>query len=186
MTGLQSRTLFSVVAVLVGAAGCTTVPGACRSNSFTDEQCRHPDTDELDTGPFLELEPSIALLEIDHDAEAWTYAVELQGWSGLVTVEIRQVLGLDQWEETHPLDDVDYAKDGTWDRWYKRLFVESDWAAQIDGVSTRFPPTDAQQALLTWMVSAWDRSLTAVQDCVVLGADTSLFTGYGCREWTGE
>ena len=172
--------------LIPSATACQTTPGACRSHGFTEQQCHQDDTDGVDTGPFLEMSPEISLIQVSVDGAAWAFSVELQGWSGLVTVDMREVQGEETWAETHPLDNVDYARDGTWDKWYKRIFVVSDWADQVDGVSTRFPANEGQVGRITWMVSAWDRALESVKDCVTWGADPSLYNGFGCREWTWE
>lgn len=181
------RLLWSIPVLLAPAmAACQTTPGACRSRGFTDQQCHQDDTDAPDTGPFLQISPEIELIQVSVDGAAWTFSVELEGWSGLVTVEMREAQGEEIWTESHALDNVDYARDGTWDRWYKRIFVVSDWADQVDGTSTRFPANEGQADRLTWMVSAWDRSLEAIQDCTTWGADLSLYSGFGCREWEWE
>jgi len=180
------HTALGLPAILVIATGCPSVPGACEANSFTDQKCDNPDSSIPDTGPFVGFDPTFSSIDVAWDGEAWIYGVELGGWAGLVTIDMRAVEGTSEWAETHPLDDVDFAKDGTWDRWYKRIFVVTTVDQQRDGVSTMFPATEAQAGLMTWMATSWDRALTTAIDCRVWGQDILLFAEYGCVEWRGE
>lgn len=169
----------------LGGFGCGNGEPACDTADPDDTACRSSASDETgDTGTWYALDPEVSEITVTYDASSWEYTVTLEGWSGLVTLDIHGLAGDDQeWTEYHELDNRDYARNGTWDIWGRTLFVVDEVEEQQSGVSTAFAGTDEVAEALTWMVTAYDRTVAEVEDCAVWGADTAVFEGYDCREW---
>ena len=170
--------------LLSALTACSSPSAECDSANPDDTAC--PASTPDDTAAWVPLDPEISDIDVVLADDSWTYTVSLVGWSGLVTLTIQQQQAEDStWQEQHDLSNKDYARDGTWDIWYKTLFVV-DEADQVDGVSTVFPADESQTGALTWMVTAWDMQLAAPADCVVWGLDIQIYEEHGCREWSVE
>lgn len=173
-----------IALVLLGALpACRANKPYCEAHDFTEQDCWDTREEPQDTGPFLPLDPVIDVISCTYDPSAWTYTVELDGWAGKVTVDVIRPDEGRTIQETHTLDDIDYARDGTWDIWSRTVFVVADPSDQMDSISTSFPGTESMAVTLTWMATTWDRSLERLVDCTVWGNDLSLFDAYGCRPW---
>ncbi len=154
---------------------------ACHSSKDTASTGLREDED---TAGQSTLDPYIVDRQYGFTSESWSYEVTLQGWAGLVTLDIEQDDATFSWAEEHDLENIDFASDGTWDIWAKTLFIIQDQEEQIDGASTLFSGTQERADSMTWMVTAYDMDLSTAVDCIVWGASPRLFHRQACRLWT--
>ncbi len=122
----------------------------------------------------------IDVVTYSYDSTEWEYGVDIIGWAENVTMYITQNTS-SPWEEEHDLANIEYAEDGSWDRWEILLPVVS-FNEYESGVNTFFQGSAAMEATMAWRIDAYDAG--AVVDCVVWGSDISLVDTGDCREIT--
>ncbi len=137
------------------------------------------DTDWHDTSWWISTE--INIVSYGADATSWIYEVELIGWGSLVTIDIYRNEGGDVWEESHELLNIEYDPNGEWDRWGITLPIVTDPMDQIDSVNTWFEGTEAMEATMTWMVTAYDMD-GYFADCAVWGKRIEYYASHECWE----
>ncbi len=155
---------------------CLDTDGSCETGEV--EECT--DTDGCDTAVEELPETEIDAVIYGYDATEWTYNVDIIGWAENVTMYITQNTS-SPWEEEHDLANIEYAEDGSWDRWEILLPVVS-FNEYESGVNTFFQGSAAMEATMAWRIDAYDAG--AVVDCVVWGSDISLVDTGDCREIT--
>ena len=137
------------------------------------------DTDWDDTGWSIPTE--INTVSYGFTSTRWIYEVELIGWGSLVTIDIHRDEGGDVWEESHELGQGDYDPSGTWDRWGITLPIVADPKEQADDVNTWFEGSEAMEATMTWMVTAYDMD-GYFADCAGWGKRSEYYASHGCWE----
>lgn len=138
------------------------------------------DTDWDDTG--WSIPPAeINIVSYGANSTRWIYEVELIGWGSQVTLDIYRDEGGDVWEEYHEFDEIAYDPDGDWDRWGTTLPIVADPKEQLDSVNTWFEGSEAMEATMTWMVTAYDMD-GSFADCAVWGKRIEYYASHGCWE----
>ncbi len=169
---------FYVLALCLPLMGCFGTEDKCDSG----DDCETGDTTTETGDSWVYVPTEIDVVSYGYDSAEWWYSVDLFGWADNVELDIYQYEGGYTWEEYHPLENSDYAGDGTWDLWEITLPITTDWTAQEDGVNTLYEGNSDRESTLTWMITAYEGS--DVADCVVWGKRQETFDSYGCREIT--
>jgi hypothetical protein len=104
-----------------------------------------------------------ASVECDGDAAEWSIAVETDAWTGNGEVWL-SADGV--YVETHGLDSVEAAGDGTSDRLELELDVEPDWRDVSLGSSTAF---NCDEPGVAGVILVFTRTGDETADCVAFG-----------------
>ncbi|MCO4746955.1 MAG: hypothetical protein KC912_19310 [Proteobacteria bacterium] len=117
----------------------------------------------------------------DCDATGYTYDVKTDGWAGDMTLDIFETgawtgtNNADVWDEFHPMSNVEFAQDGSWDTWDLELTSVATTGEVTSGTSTLFQcfQTDGttprhDDASLTWKAEMLDDN-DALMDCAIWG-----------------
>jgi hypothetical protein len=134
---------------------------------------------DADADADTDSDADLNILAFDKRCEStrWTYgATSLNIITGM-TLEIHAGRGATAWDETHSLRTMGEDKKTGIERWSALLAIESDAGAYNADRNTLY--TCAQEADMTWQLTATYRD--GFVECVVTGADPSVFTG-SCRE----
>ncbi len=111
----------------------------------------------------------------------WGYSVVANGEIRRAYVEIAGNAGGAAHDENHGLELVNRQEDPARDTWALDLPVVAV-GEQVDGTNTAFVTAD--ETGMTWMATAVIPD--AGSDCVVWGANTSIFDSFGCRSITPD
>lgn len=148
------------------------------ADSDDDSGIRYIDSGEDTGGVIYDLE--IDSVTYGYDSSEWSYEVDCRGWAEAATIAFHQDVSGYVWEEEHEMGNYDWDPAGAWDVWGITLPIVTDYTQQVDDENTLFAGDPATEATMTWMIQVWENG--GVGDCVVWGADTSVFASYGCRE----
>lgn len=163
--------------------------------SDTDE--RPPDTDEssgasfvgewadpgVREGPLLITSFSVGCTPDVGEDGLWTYRATTSGWTtdGLVFVDQDTS---NPWSEEHDLFSVDYCEDGSCDLLERVLEGVFAYRDQVVNQTTLFDCDAPTIGTMMGMLSVYDLDGN-LADCVVWGADTSIYAQYGCADANG-
>lgn len=119
-------------------------------------------------------------------SNAWTYEAITDGWAASMTLDIVETGDgswstnpAAVWDEFHDFDDnVDYAEDGSWDRWQVVLRGVSTPSAQVSGETTLFTCGYHAADSLSWKATMYGD--TEILDCGVWGHRPLEAYGSGC------
>ncbi|TNE84763.1 MAG: hypothetical protein EP330_28520 [Deltaproteobacteria bacterium] len=112
---------------------------------------------------------------------AYRYDFMTAGWADDMDLTVRETSSTTPWEEFHALVNLEFAEDGTWDRWGADLGHVSSQAAVVSGETTFFDCATQGATELAWMVRVHAQS--AMVDCAVWGHEATYFNdhnGYEC------
>jgi len=128
--------------------------------------------DSADLGPFFAADPVIDTIdfECDEDAEAWTFVVRTQGWTGGGWLWMGKTVAD---AESHKIGSVGAAADGSTDKLKLKLKISADWRDASANSSTRWLCSDLDA--LSMMTTVYDPKADHVVDCRAWGADTTLW-----------
>lgn len=180
--------LITIAAVLVA---CKPMPERCVRGTFLDEARRecvpmvpedYPGETEPpapEGGPIGQYDGPWQLATVDSECDGAAFVVEIttDGWAANMRFRIGDTSGwsggptTDVTRENHPMNQVDFAQDGSWDRW--DLILEGAVASQAVtlGTSSQF---DCAQTGLTFRADMLDDS-SGLMDCGIWGDQPDAF-----------
>jgi len=147
------------------------------------------DTGYYDTGFNGDTAPLITQIDYGCDVgnpDQWWFDVTNEGWAGDVTVDLFETgdgawgsgnVGA-VWDERHYMTNVEWAEDGSWDRWDLTLSDVESPGSQTAGRSTLFGCAWNDGRSLAFMATAYDDN-GRFADCAIWGHESEqYFNGY--------
>lgn len=143
-----------------------------------------------DTGndDFVVVDPLIAAIDFGCDTgnpDQWWYDVVNQGWAGGVTLDIFETgawtgsansagNASSVWDETHELENIEFAADGSSDRWGISLNDVETPGQQISGSTTLFGCAWNDGGSLAFMMTMRDEN-GRFADCAIFGHESEQY-----------
>ncbi|MFT6143382.1 MAG: hypothetical protein ACJAZO_002393 [Myxococcota bacterium] len=138
--------------------------------------------------PGTTIDPLIAGIDFGCDTgnpDQWWYDVVNEGWSGGVTLDIFETGAWtgsgssagnanDVWDESHELTNIEFAEDGSSDRWGISLNDVETPGQQVSGSTTLFGCAWNDGGSLAFMVTMRDENNNQA-DCAIFGFESEQY-----------
>lgn len=109
----------------------------------------------------------------------WYYEATTNGWTTDGVLFIDQDT-TDPWSEEHDIVSVDFCEDGSCDELARTLEGVFAYQDQVVNQTTLFDCNNDRASTMMWMIQVYDLD-DNVADCVVWGADVSIYDSYSCE-----